>query len=255
MELANSGRRRCLQGMGVLALLAAAERLPVAAAAANLPGALCLSMVYLKNVRFDVEHFQTAHLPLLRRLYGSAVGRIDLRMAPRSRDRKMVPPVSGIISLYINDIQAFGTVTGEHGKSIADDLAKVTRGEPFVQYDQVVAAQGEDTSAIAPGADCTTFLYAAAEGKRFDTQYYAAHVLPLMAEAYGDSVRRMEVLKGVAAQGGGALPFAATINLYPRDAAAMMAAGRAVGMKLMAETPRYTDILPLVASTHLRAAG
>lgn len=254
MKQADLVRRATLRLMGSLAALGAL-RTGVAAAQAPPAGTLCLSMVYLKNVRFDVEHFQASHLPLLRQVYGPALGRIDLRLAPRSRDRKMAPPVSGIVNLWIADIEAFGAATREHGKAIADDLAKVTRGEPFVQYDQLVAARGEDPSGLAVGAESTTFLYAAAPDKRFDMAYYAANVLPQMAEAYGNSVRRIEVCRGMAAQGGGPLAFTATVTLYPRDAAAMMAAGRAVGMKLMSETPKYTDILPLVAGTSVYAAG
>jgi uncharacterized protein (TIGR02118 family) len=88
-------------------------------------GDACLTILYPNSdsVRWDVDYYKRAHMPLIMKLYGEkAIKRFELRrgeagMAPDSK-----PDFIGTVNIYINDQAAFDAAGKQHTKTLADDV-------------------------------------------------------------------------------------------------------------------------------------
>ena len=250
-------RRLALGQLGALgAASVLGPRFALAAAQSPEESSVCLSMIYGRTAKFESDRFRDKHLPLLRRIYGDSLERIEMRHAPRPSKDLPPAPVVASVSLWIRDLKAFGSITQQSGAEIVADLAKVTTDHPHVQYDQAIAVLGDARDSITVGTDCTTYYYPNGENVRWDAKQYVEGYLPQMLDAYGkDSFRRIEVCRGLTAQGGGSSDFAGSVTLYHRDIDAFTRAGMKAGAKLMPEALKATDIRPVPATLILRAAG
>jgi hypothetical protein len=250
-------RRLALGQLGGLGVLAAfGPGVARAAAESADESSICLSMVYGREAKFESDRFRDKHLPLLRQVYGDSLERVEMRHAPRPSKDLPPAPIVASVNLWIRDLKAFGAITQQSGPEIVADLAKVTSDKPWVQYDQAIAVLGDARDAIRLGTDCTTFYYPNSETARWDAKQYVEGYLPRLLEAYGkNTLRRIEVCRGSAAQGGGRPGFASAVTFYVRDVDAFMRAGMTAGMKLLPEALKATDIKPVVANLIVRAAG
>ena len=92
-----------------------------------------------------------------------------------------------------------------------------------------------------------TVLYPNGDGKKFDMDYYCNTHLPMVAGLMGDTLKESTVEKGIA---GGApdspAPYAAVGNLYFDSIEAFESAFGPNMDKIMADTPNYTNIEPIM---------
>jgi uncharacterized protein (TIGR02118 family) len=87
-------------------------------------GDTCLTILYPNgaSVRWDVDYYRRAHMPLIMRLYGAAaIKRFELRRG-ESGAPTGAPPYIGCVNIYINDHQAFGAAGVAHGQTLIDDV-------------------------------------------------------------------------------------------------------------------------------------
>jgi hypothetical protein len=239
------------------------------ASAADSGSSVSLTMTYpnSKGLKFDGEYFRDKHLPLLRNVYGDSLERIELRLAPRvpissmglgARASNGPPPapVKADISMWIRDLPAFGAATKKAAAEVQADFAKVTDGAAVVQYDQLVAFDGADRKSVPLGSSCICTIYPNSEGAHFDAGYYVNAYMPLLKSTYGDDViRRIEVCKGAAGQAGAKPLYINTVHTYVSNLDAYNRAMFTAGRKLMAEGPKYTSVIPTVATLEVYAAG
>lgn len=224
-------------------------------------GPVCLSMIYMnsKDLKFDSERYREQHVPLLRRALGDSVERIELRTAPRPpRDSPMPPsPISVDISMWIRDLQAFAAATQKSGAEITADLEKVTGNKTVLQYDQVIGEWGQPRDSVGMGVDSVAMYYPNGDDAKWDADYYVNTYLPKLVDAYGgeEVLRRVEVRKGVGAQGGGKPAMINSVHLYANSNYRFSRAGMAAGQKLMSDAKSITSIFPYVASMKVQAAG
>ncbi|HXC59890.1 MAG TPA: hypothetical protein VN645_11275 [Steroidobacteraceae bacterium] len=265
-------RRDVLCGVGHAAafgvLAAALPRHVLAAEQAAGDGvAICLSMLYPGGKKFDGDRYRDKHLPLIRSVYGDSIARVELRMVPppeklarssknaRSATRPPTPPYVAAISLWIRNVEQFGKITAASGQQIQADLLKVTDITPYVQYDETIAQKGDPRSDVPVGSEVTSTYFLNKDGGRWDAPYFVDKYLPKVEEVYGTSLRRIEVTKGRAGQGGTPLLMMSASHLYIRDHTAFDAAGKKAGMQLFQEAANYTDIRGFPVLMNVQAAG
>jgi EthD domain len=268
-------RRQFLGRCGVPATIAAFGNaswtsLAQAAEAAGTGASISLSMTYpnSKELKFDGDYFRDKHLPLLRRVYGDSLERIELRQTPyvthsppkfgaRPASAPPPAPIKAQVSLWIRDLPAFAAATQKSGAEVQTDFANVTDTKNVVvQYDQLVASEGIDRKSVTPRTSCICALYPGSEGAHFDTGYYVNAYMPKLQEAVGeDSIKRIEVYKGAAGQAGAKPLYLNSVHTYVKNLDAYNQKMFTAGRKLMAEGPNYTSIFPTIANLEVFAAG
>lgn len=107
--------------------------------------------------------------------------------------------------------------------------------------------RGVNAKQAAALTDCMTIVYPAGEGTRFDPDYYRDHHLKLIMELYGKSIARFELRPTAPpAAGAPAVPFAAAINIWIADFAAMAANNEKHSQRLIADVPNFTNAMPTI---------
>ena len=259
-------RRTALRGIGHAAAFGTlAAALPGFVRAADGDATYSLSMTYQygKKSKFKADRFRDGHLPLLKKIYGDSIERVELRYAEPPQIKQgpkqiPVPPqfVIAEVGVWIRDVAAFGKLTGEQGGKIVADLKEVTEASPIVQYDKTLAGLGSARADVTVGNGCQSYYFMDKEGARFDTKYYVDTLAPRIMELYGpQALRRIEVCQGAAGQGGTKPLVLAAAHLYYSDQNAFFTAGRTALPQLMKESPNYTDIFPVVSQTTVHAVG
>jgi uncharacterized protein (TIGR02118 family) len=91
-------------------------------------------------------------------------------------------------------------------------------------------------------------LYPAAEGKKFDLEYYAKKHMPLVKTRFsGMGFVRYEIDKGLAGGAPGSpAPFVCVGHVYFNSLAELQKAAAAHGKELFADVPNFTNIAPQV---------
>ena len=265
-------RRSLLAVAGSVGTAALMRDLPAwaQAAAAGSPAAppqICLSNYYLagEGAKFDRLQYRDKHVALLRSLFGDTLERIEMRStAPikRTDSRRAVsqneaePPILAVESFWIKNLPAYVAAAQKAGDKVAAGMAGITNSKVAVQWEQLIAAQGEPRESVEQGTTCLVTLYPyTAEGK-WDAKYFTETYLPLMSSVYGQRVvRRVEVCKGVSMQGGGNPAFVSAVTMYIKEQKDFVASGMQSGMVLMKEAPKFTNINPIVGSYDVYAVG
>ncbi len=94
---------------------------------------------------------------------------------------------------------------------------------------------------------CVTVLYPKTTGATFDHDYYKNVHLPLVSEKLKPfGLRRMEVIRGIAAMAGAPAPFFTISNYYFDEADQFFDGMAAVGTAIIEDIPQYTTIDPLI---------
>jgi hypothetical protein len=269
-------RRFLLKGLGHAAAMASlASILPGKARAgqqaAPAPLKVCMQMIYPsgEGLTFDADAFRDRHMALLKKSYGPAVERIELRVAPpppppppavEGQPAPPAPqgsPILASVSLWLGDIGEFVKRNQASAKAIAADMATITRAPPMVQFDTIEGQGGDAASSVIGGSTVVSEFFFAREGGTWNAEWFGKTYLPKLLEGYGAAaIQRVEVAKG--AQGiGDAKPLVAgTVNLYIRDAAAFDAAVGGEALKtLAAEALQNTSLNPVRIVMTVHATG
>src|SRR5262245_3714480 len=79
---------------------------------------LCLSMVFLNDAKakFDADRYTRKHLPLLRKIYGNSVERIELRTAQAASPGMPPSPLLATTHVFISDVRGFSQALGAGSK-------------------------------------------------------------------------------------------------------------------------------------------
>jgi uncharacterized protein (TIGR02118 family) len=88
-------------------------------------GDACLTILYRngEGVRWDVDYYRKAHMPLIMRLYGAAaISRFELRKGDSGQAPGTKPGFIGTVNIYINDQAAFDAAGKQHGPALIADV-------------------------------------------------------------------------------------------------------------------------------------
>lgn len=90
-------------------------------------------------------------------------------------------------------------------------------------------------------------LYPNGEGKTFDMEYYASHHMPMLAEIYGDALKKLEIDKGISGRTpDDPIPFLAIGYLYFERIEDYREGFAPHAEKILSDIPNYTNIKPIL---------
>ncbi len=277
-------RRTVLLGLGQTAafgsLAAALPRLAAAAqaqAAAPAPQKVVLTMLYPsgEGLSFDADAFRDRHVALLKRAYGPAIERIELRVAPPvpaspppppvaegeepppPPPAPPVPPLLAAVSVWLGSISEFIQRAQASSREIATDMATITKSAPMVQYDVIEGQAGVAPGSVIGGTMVVSSYFFAKEGGTWDAQYFGKTYAPKVVESYGaEAIQRAEVARGELAQGGGTPLVAGAVHMYLKDGAAFDAALATEAVSALgAEAQQHTTLNPVTILMTVHATG
>lgn len=261
-------RRTVILGIGQTAALGSLlAALPRAATAAQAePLKVCLSMLYPSGdgLTFDADAFRDRHIPLLRKLYGPAVERIELRVAPPAPPPPAPPPVAegeeapppppappappllAAVSMWLGDLNEFIKRAQTSSKEIATDMANITKSAPMVQFDVLEGQAGGAPNSVIGGSTVISSYFFAKDDGSWDKDYFGKTYAPKLIEAYGGALQRVEVSRGELAQGGGKPLVAGSLHLYVKDVMAFDAAVASEAVAALgADAQQHSTINPV----------
>lgn len=252
-----SGAGYAVIGASATANLLSVARAQEAAQPATQAASVCLSMVFMAGPRakFDGNKYRKNHLPLLRRLYGDSVERIELRTAAGSF-QGVPSPVLAAASLWVSDLRGFSQKLQAHSQEINADLESVSKGNVVAQAERVTSVTGEGRDTVADGSHVFSFYYPATPGAGFDSTYYVEQYVPKLYSLYGSAaLRRIEVSQATADLGNPNPVIVAATHLYIRDRSAYDQAAQRAFQELTRDSAKFTTIVPYWAQMRVTAVG
>lgn len=99
-------------------------------------------------------------------------------------------------------------------------------------------AQGAESRA---GQQCMTIIYENGPDVHFDFDYYASTHMPRIMQAYGSSISRFELRKGLPGTDGAPPRYIATITIWIADPEAFDRAAAEHQAGLRADVPKFTN--------------
>lgn len=105
---------------------------------------------------------------------------------------------------------------------------------------------GVRASETVIGSRCLTILYKNGPEVTFDFDYYRDHHLVTIMKLYGNSIKRFELRKPVAAEGAPPSPYVAVVNFWVNDLTAFEAAGAKHSQTLIDDVPNFTNTQPII---------
>jgi hypothetical protein len=275
------GRRTVVMGLGQAAafggLAAALSRAATAAQAAPAaqpaaaPMKVILTMLYPagEGLTFDANRFRDGHIAVLKSAYGNSVERVELRVpvmppAPPppaegqpAPPAPTAPPLLASVSIYLGNLRDFTTRAQAAAKTVATDMAAITKSAPIVQFDVIEGQAGEAKEAVIGGSTVISTYFFAKEGGTWDATYFGKTYMPKLMTAYGaTALQRVEVSRGELAQGGGKPLIAGAIHLYVKDTAAFDAAMATEPVSaLAAEAQAKSSINPVMMLMTVHASS
>lgn len=92
-----------------------------------------------------------------------------------------------------------------------------------------------------------TILYPNDTGKTFDMDYYANKHMPMLAELFGDTLKKLEIDKGMSGRtADDPIPYLAIGHLYFDSIEAYQSAFGPNAAKIRGDIPNYTNIQPII---------
>ena len=93
---------------------------------------------------------------------------------------------------------------------------------------------------------CITVLYPAKDNGDFNFDFYFKRHVPLIEDILGESLHRIEVRRGTAAQDGAPATYIAVISIWIADWDAYEKAMAARAQELIDEVPLFTKVMPVI---------
>lgn len=139
MELTRRSAATNLLGLTALGALLST---PLAAAdkAAKPAGAHhCLSVYYpwQPDAKFDFDYYRDKHLKMMSELYGSSVGKFQVRKGLRKGDGSS-PAFIAALTVEIRSMEAFDAAGKQHLPRLLADLANFSNVTPVGQIEELV---------------------------------------------------------------------------------------------------------------------
>ncbi|SEL14655.1 conserved hypothetical protein [Aquimarina amphilecti] len=108
-------------------------------------------------------------------------------------------------------------------------------------------ANTSDKSQPKKGMIKVTILYPNDTGKTFDMDYYANKHMPMLIDLFGDSLKRLEIDKGLSGRtSNDPIPYLAIGYLYFENLVDYQNSFGPNAAKIRGDIPNYTNIKPIV---------
>ena len=99
----------------------------------------CFTVLYpwQADARFDFAYYTDKHLPMLRKLYGASVGKMEVRKGLRKGDGS-APAFVASVTIEILSMEGFDAAGKQHLPAIRADVANYTNLVPVAQVEESV---------------------------------------------------------------------------------------------------------------------
>ena len=237
----------CAAIPGVLADAAGGVNVGMRAYTAVFPGGA--------GIHFDHAYYRDQHLAAMRRMYGDALTRVEMRK-PVVAEGEPPSPHAAIVNFWIPDADVFAKASAAHGQTLVQDKAHFTNSEQKVQSEVVFGEAGKPASAVRIGDSCLTVLYPHDPADRFDYEYYRDHHMTSLIKLFGhEAIGRIEIRKSLSSADGRNPPlYACTANIYVADEQAFAAAAARNHQLIVDDIPRFTSVSAISVMTEVLGA-
>ena len=89
------------------------------------------------GANFDMKYYLDQHIPMVRRLLGSALKGVEVEQGISGEDPGSPAPYITITHLIFDSVQAFQASFAPHAQAIGDDVPRYTNSEPVIQIGEV----------------------------------------------------------------------------------------------------------------------
>ncbi len=129
-------RSSYFRSLVVLLALALAATLGLASSATS---KRCITVLYPSgpDAKFDFAYYQSHHIPLIMRLYGKGVAKMEIRRTVSTPDASPAPYLA-VINIWVGSDKAFDDATAKHAKELIDDVPNFTNMKPVILNGEVV---------------------------------------------------------------------------------------------------------------------
>ena len=250
-------RRQIVCAAGALAASAAMPRAIADAAGGVSVGTRAFTAIFPAGagIHFDHGVYRDEHLPLMQRLYGDALVRVEMRK-PVLAQGEAPSPYAAFVNFWISDPGAFAAASAAHGQTLVQDKIHFTNSEQQVQSETVFGEAGKPASAIRIGDRCLCVLYPESAADRFDHDYYRDHHVTSLIKLFGsEAISRIEMRKGLSSPDGkNPARYSCTANIYVADAQAFAAAASSNHQRIVDDIARFTSATPVSVMTEVVGA-
>ena len=89
------------------------------------------------GTKFDMTYYLDHHIPMVRRLVGSALKGVSVEHGISGEEPGSRPPYVTTAHLRFDSVEAFQASFGMHAQEIMEDIPKYTNSEPILQIGEV----------------------------------------------------------------------------------------------------------------------
>jgi len=86
---------------------------------------------------FDMNYYLARHIPLVRRLSGAALKKVEVEEGMAGLAAGSPPAYLAMGHLFFESVQAFQAAFGPHASEITGDIPNYTNTQPTIQISQV----------------------------------------------------------------------------------------------------------------------
>lgn len=99
----------------------------------------CVTVLYPNqpDAHFDFDYYRDRHIPMMLRLLGDNVQRLELRRGLQSVDGGTAPYLC-LLNTHIRSVEAFTQVMTEQADRVLGDIPNYTNLQPLIQVDQLL---------------------------------------------------------------------------------------------------------------------
>ena len=90
-----------------------------------------------KGNTFNMDYYLATHIPLVRRLTGSALKRVEVEEGIGGLTPGSAPTYLAMGHLFFESVQAFQAAFGPHAAEITGDIPNYTNTQPTIQISEV----------------------------------------------------------------------------------------------------------------------
>lgn len=89
------------------------------------------------GTKFDLAYYLDHHIPMVRRLLGSALKGVSVEHGISGEEPGSPPPYIATGHLLFDSVQTFQASFSPHAQEIMEDIPRYTNSEPLVQIGEV----------------------------------------------------------------------------------------------------------------------
>jgi len=89
------------------------------------------------DTKFDMTYYLNHHVPMVRRLLGSALKGVSVEHGISGEEPGSAAPYITTAHMLFDSVQSFQASFGSHAQEIMEDIPKYTNSEPMVQIGEV----------------------------------------------------------------------------------------------------------------------